>query len=273
MSTGVKIFLVLFSLSLCAKADVIINPESHHKLFLSHGLFFDPQSMIIFRGDSRGWAAVGGSAALVEFKDSEYKSQLVIHASANTSYEFASTGTVHVETSDARVGLAYDLQFSPTLRGAFIWTHQSGHISDNVPDIDLMGPDLGNEVFDFRVVQDFERTWRIGGGLRPFVISNPSIPAFGAEQFAEWYPNQMSTDPHELCPFVALGLEEYGAKTVDLTAHLQVGYVAGSHFDQHNLQSMRFTLGVYSGADPRLKYFQFKNRRVDFVYAGFSFEM
>ena len=231
--------------------------------------------MILLRSGGRGWGAVGGSAAVLEWPDSKYKTQFIVHGSANVAYEMSNHagGTLYTQTVDARLGMGLDFRWNETWRGTMIWTHQSGHIADNVPDPDLIGPDLGNEMVDFRVIHDIERRWRFGGGLRPFVITNPTIPSFNAEQFIEWYPHGASPNIHEFAPYLAAGLEEYGYKNIDATFHLQAGLVAGDHFSESSHTSLRLTLGYYNGEDPRLKYFQFKHRKDNFVYAGTVFEM
>ncbi len=268
-----KLFLLFLFLFQTVNAEVVVNPESHHKQFLTYGHLFEPQTTLLFRSGVRGWGGVGGSTALFEFPKADLPSQLVMHASINTSYQVDdSSSTVHVETNDVRVGLAYDFNFSSDERAAIIWTHQSGHIADNVPDLDLIGPDLGNEVFDFRYIKDVEHTWRFGGGLRPFVISSPQLPFFGAEQFVEWFPNGVASSPQKFSKFIALGFEEYGYASLEVSSHLQLGYVAGNHFDPKNTQVMRVVFGAYAGMDPRMKYFQFKHRRDSFFYAGTIFD-
>lgn len=258
-----------------AIAETVLNPESHHSQYQSYGLFFDPQSMLILRSGGRGWGAIGGSLAFLEFSNYEWKPQLVLHASANVGYEFSghAGGTLYTQTVDARVGFSLDLAFSESFRGAVIWTHQSGHIADNVPDRDLIGPDLGNEMIDFRLIKDIGHNWRYGGGFRPFVLSNPVLPFFGAEQFLEWFPFGASENVHKWMPFAAFGLEEYGWGNLDVSAHAQIGWVAGNHFVEKDHQTIRLALGYYNGMDPRLKYFQFKHRKDNFLYAGFVLEM
>ncbi len=255
-------------------AEVKFNAESNHKLLQSYGLFFDPKISLIFRGDSREVAEFGGSGSILESDSWGYKAQLIIHASATSNYHYLDDqSTIHVETTDARVGLAWDVFLDDSSRLAFIWTHQSGHVSDNIEDPGLIGPDLGNEIFDFRYVYDIGRKIRMGAGFRPAVVSTPRMRFLGAHEFFEWYPDEVPTDPHKFTPFVALGLEQYGLDRIALHGHLQIGYVAGAHLGNISPQSTRIVIGYYNGADTRMKYFQFRNTRNEFGYFGLILEL
>src|SRR6185437_11221273 len=132
-------------------------------------MFFDPQSNVYARGGGNAWGALGGSVAILGLPNLEHPAQIVMHGSANVSFRMAkSHGQLETktETIDARVGLSYDVEYSKTWRGAVIWTHESGHISDDVEDPTLIGPDVGNEALDFRVIHDIDRHWRLGGGIK-----------------------------------------------------------------------------------------------------------
>ena len=95
---------------------------------------------------------------------------------------------------------------------------------------------------------------------------------FGAEQFAEWFPWEASTNPHHLSPFIAVGFEEYGRASVDLTFHAQAGWAAGDHFSEKSHPGMRLTVS-YNRIDPRLKSFQFFNGKSEFAYVGAMFDI
>lgn len=270
---------LFFVTSLAARAEVILNPDSRHAQYLTYGLFFEPQSMLVATSGGNAWAAVGGYIPLVEFAGLRYSPQLVLHATANCSYRLVeefSTGTIltKFETVDARVGLSYDMRLLQDLRATIIWTHYSGHISDNVADVSLIGPDVGDEAVNFRVIRDIGKTWRYGGGFRPILRSHPSMQFLAFEEFVEWFPYQTPVDHHHLKPFVAAGLEQYGNDSLELTAHLQAGFTTADHFAEKDQKAeMRFVVGAYSGADTRLKYFQYRHLDSHFIYAGLVIDL
>ena len=256
------------------KADVIFLPESRHQQYRTYGLFIDQQSSVLFRNSGKAWGSLGGAIGIAEFTGIDFKPQLTLHGSANTGFSINSKGdTLLTETIDARIGLSADFEFTSEWRGTLIWTHQSGHISDNVPDLDLIGSNLGNEILTFRFIRDIDQRWRLGAGLRTVVSSDPGMQGLGGEQFIEWFPNQFSENSHNLNPFIALGTEEYGRSHVELSFNAQVGLAAGNHFLPKKISSLRLVMGYYNGVDPRLKYFQFKRVRSEFGYAGLMFEI
>lgn len=275
MSVKNKIILALSLLiASSAQAEFVFLPDNHHQQFQSYGLFFEQQSTLVLRQEGRAWGAIAATLALFEEDQWIFKPQLVLHGSANASFKFNSHGDMLLtETIDARVGLSLDLQFSESWRGFIMWTHQSGHISDNVPDPDLIGSNLGNEVIDFRVIHDIDQSFRLGGGIRPVVGSDPGMIAFGAEQFAEWFPWGAQPNPRKLSPYIATGFEEYGRRAIQLTFNAQIGLATGSHFLPQRYPAIRIVLGYYNGNDPRMKYFQMKYSRVEFFYGGLMFDI
>ena len=253
---------------------LVILPESRDLQYRTYGLFFDQQSTLVYRNGGHALGAIGGTIAVLEAPEWRWNPQLVANGSANAAFTLNSRGdTLLTETVDARVGLALDLRFDQSFRGTIIWTHQSGHISDNVPDTDLIGSNLGNEVITLRVIRDIDREWRLGGGLRPTVGSDPGMKVFGAEEFAEWFPWKADPNPHHFSPFVAVGFEEFGRQDIGLTFNAQAGWAAGDHFSELKHPGLRIVVGYYNGADPRLKYFQFKDSKVEFVYGGLMFDI
>ncbi len=258
-------------------AAAILNPDSRHAQYMTYGLYFEPQSMLLVKSGGNAWGEVGGYAPLVEFAGAKYSPQLILHATANCSYRLDSKGSGEVmtkfETVDARVGLAYDMRVRNDLRAMVNWTHYSGHISDNVSDLSLIGPDVGNEVIDFRVIKDYGKTWRVGAGFRPTIHSHPTMHWFGGEEFVEYFPYETAIDSHHLKPFIAAGLEQYGNHTPELTAHVQAGFTTGDHFAEKSERSMRFVVGAYSGQDPRLKYLQYFHETAHFIYGGIVIDL
>ena len=55
--------------------------------------------------------------------------------------------------------------------------------------------------------------------------------------------------------------------------HAEVGFAAGSHFDQKHTTDMRLVAGYYSGPDPRAKYAQFLGYNGDFGYLSLMFDL
>jgi hypothetical protein len=270
------IFLA-FTSSTPAHAEVIINPETRHGQYTTYGLLFEPQSDLFVKSGGNAWASIGGYTSIVEFRDWKWSPQLVLHATANNSYRLdsGSSGVLtKYETIDARVGLAIDLKYSEDLRFSIIWTHDSGHISDNVPveNPSLIGPDVGDEYGEFRIIKDYGKTWRVGGSFKPAIKSHPTQYWFGANQFAEWFPKG-PTDSHHFAPFIAAGLEEYGLDAPDLTGHIQLGLATGDHFAEHFEKAYRLVVGAYSGADPRLKFYKYHNEKSHFIYAGLMVDL
>jgi hypothetical protein len=271
-------FSVLFFTSLGflspAHAETVLLPESHHLQYTTYGLFFEQQSMLIYKSGARAWGAVGITTALLEESDWLYKPQLVVHASANAAYLLnGSKGLLETQTIDARVGLALDLAFTESFRGMIMWEHQSGHISDDVQDAFLIGSNLGNEILWLRLIKDFDSEVRVGGSLHPVMGSDPGMMTWGSDQFFEIFPWKTSENPHVLSPFFAMGFDEYGRHEVDLTFHAQIGFAAGNHFSPDHHPNMRLVLGYYNGVDPRLKYFQFLFGYSNYAYGGVMFDI
>jgi len=264
--------------SITSRAEIIWNPDSDFGQYQSYGMFFDPTSMLVTRGGGAAWAKIGGSAAAMEFQTMGHKSQLVIQGTADASYRLVSDlskGEIltKFETVDARVGLGYTVKLTDSWRGALIWTHESGHISDDIEDKSLIGPDVGNETFDFRVIHDIDRKWRLGGGLKPYMKSHPSMMYLWAEQFAEYFPYGASKDIHHFSPYITGGLVEGGVDHMDVTFNVQIGLAAADHFREGHTQGMRALIGYYNGLDPRMKMLQYKHYTQEFLYAGFAFEL
>lgn len=260
--------------SLSIASDLEVLPTSRHQQYLTYGLFTDEQSTAAFRSEGKAWTAVGGFISLLELKDTPLNPQLVAHGLASAGMRINTRGdTLLTDTVDARAGLAIDLKFTDSLRASLTWTHQSGHISDNVPDKDLIGSNLGNEELSLRVIKDLDHSIRLGGSLRPFLGTEPTMQTFGADQFFEWFLNGEALTQHKFSPFFATGLEEYGLHEIDFSFHAQVGLAIGNHFDETKTSSMRVVFGYYAGVDPRLKYYQFKNLKSNFMYGGFMFDL
>ena len=275
-------FLWIGLVSLNARAELTVLPDSRHQLFQTFGLFIDEQSSLIYLSGGRAWGGLGGTLGLLGIDSLPFHPQLIAHGSSQAAFRFNQrVDTLLTETVDARVGLALDLELGDELRASLKWTHYSGHISDNVPDPELIGSNLGDESLGIRIVKDCKGHARMGGTLRPFVGSEPGLKAFAADQFIEWWWGGTNGDgkadetllAHHFTPYLAAGLEEYGREKVELSEHIQGGFFVGSHLSGVKRPSLRVTLGYYSGIDPRLKYFQFKNSKSNFAYLGVMFDL
>ena len=251
-----------------------VVPESRDQQYRTYGLLIDQQATLVMRTAGRAWGGLGGEIALIEADHLPFKPQLVLHGSASAAFRLNERNdTFLTETDDARVGLAIHGEFSPGTRATLAWMHQSGHISDNVLDADLIGPNLGNEIISYRMIHDVDRSFRFGGTLRAYVGADPGMKALGFDQFGEWFPTGVPTDYHQGAPYLAASFEQYGRNHLDFSSNYQLGYMVGNHFDPVKHTSMRAVLGYYQGNDPRLKYYQFKTSRVQFGYLGLMFEI
>ncbi len=270
------VFATILCVLTCSgsRADLIFLPESTHQQFETYGLWIDQQSTLVYKSGGRAWGAIGGAISLFGEKNWKWTPELVLNGSANAAFRInQNISSLLTETDDARVGLSLDFHFEDDFRARLGWTHQSGHISDNLEDLDLFGENLGNEILSFRLVKDLEYKLRFGGSLRAVVSSDPGMKVFGSEQFFEWFLWGATQNTHRFYPYLALGLEEYGRQQIDLSWHIQIGAVAGNHFLAQKHSSLRVVMGFYSGNDPRLKYFQFKNAKTHFGYFGFMFDL
>jgi hypothetical protein len=216
---------------------------------------------------------VASSFAILQDSTLQGRPQLVFYASANSSFKFRATGGFDTETIDARVGSHINYEWNEERRLSLGWMHQSGHASDEIEDRDLFGLNLGNEQFYARFIQDVDKKFRIGGTVRLFFDSDPGINSLGGDQFIEWMFCGSIDDETKPIPYLSVGLEEYGRKDYFYTLNAQIGAYMGSHFKQERSTNARLALGYYGGADPRLKYMQFKSRRADFLYLGLYFDI
>lgn len=260
--------LVLFAISLtlrvpAARAEIV--PDSQHQLYQTFAFLTDEQSSLISRSGGYAYGEVGGAFALYGIQAID--TQLVVHGSALAAYQVAPS-ILLTQTVDARVGLSLDHPFTSSFRGSLGWTHWSGHISDDVPDKDLIGPNSGDEQLYARVIYDWQRVARVGATLKPIVGSDPGMMAFAADQFAELYPWGTAASVHSPTPYIAVGCEEYGVHAVDFTVNVQAGIYFGDHLDAQHHPELRVAVGYYNGVDPRLKYMQFKDSFQQFGYFG-----
>ena len=276
----IKITLCLSAACALARpihANAVFLPESRHQQFLTYALFTEEHSALLIRDSGRAWGSLGGAITLFEESDWLYHPQLVLHGSANSAFRFNPTYLgLLTETTDARAGLAVELSLSEQMRLSIGWLHASGHISDDVTDRRLIGPNLGNDYLPLRLIYDIPSGnlggWRLGLTVRPLIGSDPPMKPLALDQFIEWFPFGVTDNPRAGTLFLTAGFEEYGSDQYRLTTTLQGGIYFGNHTRPQHHTSLRLLVGYYSGWDPSLKYAQFELATTRFAYTGINFD-
>jgi hypothetical protein len=252
-----------------ARADWEFLPHSRHQQFLTYGLLDEEETGMVFRGGNRAIAELGDSFALLEASGLPGKPQLVLNGSAQ--FSFRGEGSLlqyYVETFDARFGLFVEFTLDPQLRAWVGLQHVSGHTADGLLDPSLAPLNISDDDFEVRVVRDIDSHFRFGGTLKLMLGTDPAGKPVDANQFAEWFPWGEEPLLGGMQPYVALGAYEDGVSGYQFTYQGQLGILFGNHFKPEKQQSLRLVMGVYHGEDPRLKYAQFFNSRVEFFYFG-----
>ncbi|MBC7385528.1 MAG: hypothetical protein H7301_05095 [Cryobacterium sp.] len=254
-------------------ADTTFLPESHHQRYQTYGLFIDNQTTLIYRNAGRAWGALGATFALLGRGQGVEASQLVVSASVNTAFRLEDG--LSPETADARVEITWDTRLSPEWLLSFGFSHASGHVNDSAlpQDLDLLPLNLGVDAFPIRVIYDGSEFFRPGFTLKPLFESEPKSKFFQGNQFLEWYPWGRAKSYSVPTPYFAFGLEEYGHNSLEVSLHSQVGVYFGNHRDPKRFNSLRCTAGFYSGPDPRLKYYYYKDTHVTFGYLGIMLDI
>jgi len=249
-------------------------PESRHSQYRTYSLLFDEQSLLIYRDGGHALGVLGGYITVLEAPNLPGRPELTVHGTASSYFTIGlSQGRLLTETIDARIGLAVDFEIDSLNRVSLIWTHQSGHTSDDLQDLSLFGSNLGNEIISFRYIHDIQDTARLGMSFRPDVSADPTMLAFGAEEFVEWFPWHPAKNPHSMAPFVGFSMEEYGHNSIGLTGNAMIGLASGNHLSDTKHPAIRVVLGYYSGYDTRLKYYEFLNSYMRFVYSGVQIDI
>ena len=273
LNVGMVLIFGLLS-STQVQADLRFLPETRHHLFSTFSFFVDDQTTLVIRDGGRAWGGFGGNFALAEMEDWGWKPQLVLFASANFAFRSNSWALDFLtETFDGRFGVAVESILSPEWRLSLGMLHLSGHTADSIVDPELKVPNLGDDFIVARILYAGFSDFRLGASLKPITNSDPVRQFFAADQFAEWFPWGPQDSRSNPSPFLALGLEEDGARKIDLNFHAQLGAYVGAHAKREYRQSMRIVLGYYNGFDPRSKYARFKNTRTHFVYGGLMFNL
>jgi hypothetical protein len=284
VKTLVAVLLTVLTWNLASskesRAGWEILPDSRHHLYQTYGLYFEEQSSLVYTGNHHMWGAVGGAIPIAGDAEGEHHPQFVFHSTANAAMHFSDSGRIYTETIDARLGLQFEYALDPQLRFAASYTHFSAHAADGIEDLDLLEPPVGEEFLNLRAVYDIGTMFRVGLNFNPVLRSYPKLQFFGADQFIEYFPLGSLDSPHKPSPYVAAGLSEWGVSQQQLTFHAQIGVAFANHFGTHDgspggghSQAGRAVLGYYTGADPRLKYFQYREATKSFGYLGVMFDL
>lgn len=272
LGTKLTIAIAILALSQNLRAELVFLPESHHQQFLTYAFFLEEHTSLVARNANRAWGSLAASIALLE--KSDWRSQLIAFGSANSSFRLNERrDTLLTETIDARAGLRIELNATEKTRVSIGWTHESGHVSDNIENLELLGSNLGNEILHGRVFYDCIEQVRIGATLKPVIGSDPGMKTWGSDVFFEVFPLGQSTNPRKPVPYLALGLQQTGTDVIRLTRELQLGVYFGNHTQLIHKSTLRVVAGYYNGVDPRLKYAQIKFSTVEFGYLGLNFDL
>lgn len=264
-----------FGYSIQAKADWEILPTSYYQLYETYGLYIDRQNTLNYYGDSRIWSAVGGTLPIYGDSDSPSHPQIAIVGTGNFGLYFTNNYRFYTQNIDARVGAAYEQAIDEHNRFEISIIHLSAHTADGVinSNTDIVNPGVGSEYLGLRFIHDFDNYARVGGEYRPFLRSDPKFdPWLSFSLFGEVFPFGASQNPHRGTLYLASGLEVGGpVNQVIPTYHVQLGVYWGNHMEKSHSTSLRYVVGYYNGADPRLKYFSLLGTRDHFYYFGMMF--
>lgn len=256
-----------FTSSSMARAETVFLPESHHQQYESFGLFIDNQTEILYRNAGRAWASLGISAALFQIDTASSSGQVVIESSVNTAFRLSDG--LSPETADARIALLWESRISRDWLWSIGYNHASGHVNDDSLDGGELAPlNVGIESIPVRFIYQGSPYFRPGFTLQPVYGSEPSVKTFQSNEFIEIFPSRHSDKPKRGTPYIALGSEQYGRNSLEASGHFQIGVYFGNHIKAVHETGLRLCVGGYTGPDPRLKYYYYKNTHAQFIYAG-----
>ncbi len=260
----------VLSLASPVQADWQLLPKNSHQLYQTYGHYLDFQSAFTWYGNARSHGTLGGSIPLVGDPDTPAHPQVVIVATATAAMWVTDSDRIYSDEIDARAGFLYEFALAPAYRVSLGLIHHSGHTADGVRDASLMIENLGDNFFTARGVYDWGPYARVGATFMVYLTSGPSMKTFAFDQFIEWFPWGGQDDTRTPSPYVALGLHQHGTTAFGYsnTFHAQIGAYIGNHFSNDFKQTLRLVAGFYTGADPRLKYYQFRNETPTFGYLG-----
>lgn len=245
-------------------------PQSRHQQYLPYVFFAEEQFAVISKLPGNIWTEVGSNFALYEFENSLWRSQVIVSGSVNFSLRHQkSTFDYRTETFDARFGLFLDMAVRDNVSVSIGVLHLSGHTADGLLDLELVSPNVGDNLLFLRGIYRGS-FYRLGGTFKPFFDSDPKTKFFAADQFVEVFPWGISKDAAHPNFYLGLGVEEMGIESVDFTFHSQMGILFGDSTADCRKTVLRLIAGYYSGIDPRLKYAQLKNSKQSFFYFGMA---
>lgn len=249
-----------------------VFPKSSHQLYETYALFVDDQFSLMAYGAARYWGSVGGTFALAGNPESPLHPQVFGIASVQANMIFDNSGRIYSDEIDVHAGGGVDLTINPVMRVSLGFIHFSGHVADGAVDPSLLGINynLGDNMFFARFVYDFAQYARFGVTFEPVMHGGPDAQFFGANQFAEFFPLGAQDEQQKPSPYIAASLTEGGTSQFgeQLTFNAQIGCYFGNHFSADHRATIRPVFGFYTGADPRLKYFQFEDSTENFWYLG-----
>lgn len=266
------IALLVCIISIQSYASIVSHPDKKGHLSQTFGLFTEEgQTALYNQGGEKYWGEIGSKITLFDVDSFWGQPQFLLNAGVQASMrkqgkEFLS------DTLDVRVGLSALFTVDSKTRFMVTVSHLSGHALEDIPDKDLVPLNVGDETLQFRIIHDYEKTFRFGGTLKYVFGTEGVIKRFNADQFFEWFPLSERNSEHSSTPYVALGLEENGFDKYILTSHVQTGLYWGNHLDPKHDEIIRLSLGAYSGMDPRQKYSHFKHSKAHFGYLGLAYE-
>jgi hypothetical protein len=274
--------IALLGIGLClttsAAQAFVFLPESRHDQNLTYANFTEEQTGALKLSGRGMWITIGGSVTLAEMEDWKWKPQLVVTGLAKSWMDFGQGQTTLLPQSiDAHFGGSVDLELNKNEHVSVGIYHLSGHATDETVDKTLAKGNVGNEYVFIRYMRDFENSKgdpfiRAGATFKPVLGSDPTTNRFAADQFIEYYPFGGSRNPHKGTFYTAFSVEESGMVVIQGSYNAQLGYAFGDHFasegEVHKTQCARLIAGYYTGQDPRLKYYELRQGRANFYYAG-----
>ncbi len=256
--------------SVTAHADFVRFPATRHHLYMTNALISEEGFYVVARDEGRVLGAVGASAAMGEFSWRDATVQIVGFGTVHTALR---TKDLKTETLDADLGVAFEVRETAAFRWSASLVHTSGHAVDGVEFPVLLAPNLGLDSLWVRAIYDAGHRFRLGATVKLHIDADPGYKRLAGQQFVEYYPFGEESEPKDGRLFVSLGLEEYGVAQWNLGITAQTGISFGSHFTSDHTPQIRLALGIYSGPDPRMKYYAFLNRTVTFPFLGLFFRV
>lgn len=254
----------------------ILLPDSKHDAYTTKAIFSDDLAAIYKLTKRSTWLAIGGAFALLENEEMKYKPQLIVIGSAKAWMEVDQNKSLLLpQTIDAQAGVQFDITISEIHLATLGWYHVSGHAADEIFDKSLLVGNVGSEILFIRSIHyilDENKLPKIkfGATFKPIVASDPRVNIFAADQFIEYYPFGYINDLRHGNFYTAFGIEEMGVESIRPTYHFQTGFSFLNDFNSSHHSGFRIVAGYYHGWDPRYKYYELRQSRLEFIYAGIA---